>query len=161
SRGRPGTLHCRCRGTRRGGGTSGFVKIRSFVLFVWFVGSFSALSVAQASKSQWDGIFTDEQASRGEALYNDNCYMCHGNNVAGNILAPPVAGPAFLAKWNRKPLSLVFNIIQTRMPFNLSGHLSPQQNADVLAYMLKKSDGPSGAKELSARAEALSAVTVL
>ena len=113
------------------------------------------------SKSQWDGVFTDAQASRGEALYVDNCIFCHGTNLAGTVLAPPVAGPAFLAKWNRRPLSLVFNIIQTQMPLNLSGHLSPQQNADIVAYMLKKSDSPAGTKDLPGRAEALSTLTIL
>lgn len=113
------------------------------------------------SKSQWDGVFTEAQASRGEALYLDNCVMCHGKSLAGTVLAPAVAGPDFLAKWNRRSLSLVFNVIQTRMPWNLSGHLSPQQNADVLAYMLQKSDSPPGSKELLARAEVLSAMTIL
>jgi mono/diheme cytochrome c family protein len=115
---------------------------------------------AQSPRSQWDGIFTEAQASRGEALYVDNCIMCHGTNLAGTVLAPAVAGPAFLAKWNRKPLSVVFNIIQTQMPLNLSGHLSPQQNADVLAYMLKKSESPTGTSEL-AQDKAMSAVMIL
>ena len=121
----------------------------------------SVISLAQVSKSQWDGVYTDAQASRGEALYVDNCIMCHGTTLLGTILAPAVAGPEFLAKWNRKPLSLVFNIIQTRMPLNLSGHLSPQQNTDILAYMLKKSGSPAGEKELASRAETLTAVTVV
>ncbi|HEV3060391.1 MAG TPA: c-type cytochrome [Vicinamibacterales bacterium] len=116
---------------------------------------------AQSSTSQWDGIFSEPQASRGEALYLDNCVMCHGKNLAGTVLAPAVAGPDFLAKWNRKPLSLVFNIIQTTMPFNLSGHLSPQQNADVLAYMLQQSESPAGSKELPMRVEALATMTIL
>jgi mono/diheme cytochrome c family protein len=115
---------------------------------------------ARASQSQWDGVFTDAQAARGEALYVDNCIMCHGTNLAGTVLAPPIAGPAFLGKWNGRPLGLVFEIIQTRMPWNLTGHLSPQQNADLLAYMLKRSDGPSGDKELPASGEALKAVTL-
>jgi S-disulfanyl-L-cysteine oxidoreductase SoxD len=115
----------------------------------------------KTSKSQWDGIYTDAQASRGEALYVDNCVRCHGTDLGGTILAPAVAGPVFLEKWNRRPLSLVFTVIQTRMPWNLSGHLSPQQNADVLAYMLKKSGSPAGRDELPPRAEVLSALTIL
>jgi mono/diheme cytochrome c family protein len=116
---------------------------------------------AQTPKSQWDGVYTEQQSARGEALYVDNCIMCHGTNLSATVLAPAVAGPAFLTKWNGKPLSAVFNIIQTRMPWNLSGHLSPQQNADLLAYILKKSDGPAGASELPPRADALSTVTFL
>ncbi len=131
------------------------------VLFGMLLAIACATAHAQSPKSQWDGVFTDAQASRGEALYVDNCVMCHGKSLTGTVLAPSVAGPEFLAKWNRRPLSLVFNIIQTSMPWNLSGHLSPQQNADVLAYMLQKSDSPAGPTELPARAAALSTMTIL
>ena len=117
--------------------------------------------LAQSQPSQWDGVYSEAQAARGEALYIDNCGMCHGRNLAGTILAPALAGPVFNAKWKRRPLALVFDIIQTRMPFNLSGHLSPQQNADVLAFMLKIGDGPAGAKDLPARADALKAIAIL
>lgn len=110
--------------------------------------------------SQWDGVYTEEQAGRGEGLYRENCSMCHGLNLAGTVLAPALAGPAFTAKWNRRPLSMVFDVIQTRMPLNLSGHLSPQQNADVLAYMLKRGESPAGSRELAPTPSALGAVVV-
>ena len=99
--------------------------------------------------SQWDGVYTEEQAARGEPLYRENCSMCHGLTLAGTVLAPALAGPVFTAKWNRRSLSLVFDVMQTRMPLNLSGHLSPQQNADVLAYMLKRGESPAGSRELA------------
>jgi mono/diheme cytochrome c family protein len=123
--------------------------------------SAQAPAAAKPSASQWDGVYTDAQAARGEALYVDNCIMCHGTNLAGTILAPAVGGPEFLAKWNRKRAALVFTIMQTRMPLNLSGNLSRQQNADVLAYMLKKSGSPAGNKELSSQPAALQALVIL
>lgn len=116
---------------------------------------------AQSPTSQWDGVYTDAQAARGGPLYVENCSMCHGLNMAGTVLAPALAGPAFTAKWNRRPVSMVFDIIQTQMPLNLSGHLSPQQNADVLAYMLRTGSHPPGPSELSPRSEALKAITIL
>lgn len=116
---------------------------------------------AQSPKSQWDGVYTDAQAARGEPLYRENCSMCHGLALAGTVLAPALAGPAFNAKWSRRPVSLVFDIIQNQMPLNLSGHLSPQQNADVLAYMLRTGSHPPGSAELPARADALKAITIL
>ncbi len=116
---------------------------------------------AQTPASQWDGVYTAAQAARGEPLYRENCSMCHGLSMAGTVLAPALAGPDFVAKWNRKPLALVFTIIQTRMPLNLSGHLSPTQNADVLAYMLQKGQAVPGAGELPSTAGALAAITIL
>lgn len=122
-----------------------------------------ALLTAQTppSRSQWDGVYTDAQASRGEPFYVENCSMCHGLRLAGTVLAPPLAGPAFTAKWNRKPLAQVFDIMRTQMPLNLSGHLSPQQNADILAYMLRAGQSPAGSRELPSTSEALKTITVL
>jgi mono/diheme cytochrome c family protein len=140
----------------------GLSKMNRTLIAICLVASAGATGVrVQSPRSQWNGVYTEQQAARGEALYVDNCIRCHGTNLSGTVLAPAVAGSEFLTKWNGKPLSLVFNIIQTRMPWNLSGHLSPQQNADVLAYMLKKSDGPTGPEELPSRAEALSTVRLL
>ncbi|MGE0392349.1 MAG: cytochrome c [Vicinamibacterales bacterium] len=116
---------------------------------------------AQSPKSQWDGVYTDAQAARGEPFYRENCSMCHGLNLAGTVLAPALAGPAFAGKWNRRPLATVFDIMRTQMPLNLSGHLSDQQNADVLAYMLQVGGMPAGASELPGRVEVLKAITII
>ncbi len=113
------------------------------------------------SRSQWDGVYTEAQATRGEPFYRENCSMCHGLNLAGTVLAPALAGPAFTGKWARRPLATIFDIMRTQMPLNLSGHLSDQQNADVLAYMLKVGGTPAGASELAGRSEALRAITIL
>lgn len=135
---------------------------RRQVLAALVVASGCVLSLAaQSPKSQWDGVYTDAQAARGEVLYVENCSMCHGLTLAGTVLAPALAGPAFNTKWNRRPVSMVFDIIQTQMPLNLSGHLSPQQNADVLAYMLRAGNNPPGTAELAARTDALKAITIL
>ncbi len=33
---------------------------------------------AQQAQSVWDGIYTEEQAKRGEPLYYNDCAVCHG-----------------------------------------------------------------------------------
>ena len=71
---------------------------------------------AQSPKSQWDGVYTDAQAARGEPLYRENCSMCHGFALAGTVLAPALAGPAFNTKWNRRPVSMVFEPGYNRSP---------------------------------------------
>ena len=37
-----------------------------------------ATAPAGDAKSIWDGVFTDEQAERGEDAYITNCSECHG-----------------------------------------------------------------------------------
>jgi len=139
------------------------VAFRRTLTALALAGAAVAGPAAQAppSRSQWNGVYTDAQAARGEPFYRENCSMCHGLAAAGTILAPPLAGPAFTAKWKGRPLSALFDIMRTQMPLNLSGHLSPQQNADVLAYILQADKAPAGRVDLPAASEALKGITVL
>ena len=38
---------------------------------------------AQAQKTVWDGVFTEEQAKRGADVYAEKCAMCHGDGLGG------------------------------------------------------------------------------
>lgn len=105
------------------------------------------------------GVYSEAQASRGEALYADNCSYCHLVDLSGGDLAPALTGPPFMAKWTGKPLSEVFDYMRVAMPLNSPGGLSTQQNADILAFLLKKSGFPAGATELAAQATSLRSVT--
>ena len=35
------------------------------------------------TKSIWDGIYSEEQATRGQALYSQECASCHGGELTG------------------------------------------------------------------------------
>lgn len=107
----------------------------------------SVLVTAQQPSSAWDRIYSDAQATRGAKVYADHCAACHGKDLAGGNLAPPAGGPAFVAKWQGRPMRELFGYIQTRMPYHSPNNLTPQQNADVLAYMFQYSKVPSGPKE--------------
>jgi mono/diheme cytochrome c family protein len=104
---------------------------------------------AQQVKSQWDAIYSEAQATRGQALYAENCANCHAGTLAGTDAAPPLAGPGFIGKWNNKALDELFEFMQTAMPVQSPGGLSRQQNADILAYMLRAGKFPSGQAELT------------
>jgi mono/diheme cytochrome c family protein len=105
--------------------------------------------VAQQVKSQWDAIYSEPQATRGQALYVENCVICHASSLAGTDAAPALTGAGFIGKWNNKPLDELFEFMQTAMPVQSPGGLSRQQNADILAYMLRSGRFPSGQTELT------------
>lgn len=105
-------------------------------------------AVAQQTQSQWDAIYSEPQATRGQALYVENCAICHASTLAGTDAAPALAGAGFIGKWNTKPLGDLFEYMQTAMPVQSPGGLSRQQNADILAYMLRSGKFPSGQTEL-------------
>lgn len=104
------------------------------------------------------GVYSDAQATRGEALYADNCSYCHLVDLSGGDLAPTLTGAPFMAKWTGRPLSEVFDYMRVAMPLNSPGGLSTQQNADILAFLLKKSGYPSGVVDLPAQAASLKSV---
>ena len=110
---------------------------------------------AQQATSQWDGVFTSEQATRGQAIYDDQCASCHGAELNGDGRAPGLAGGLFTANWNDLALGDLFEQMSYSMPQNDPGSLSPQQNTDVLAYMLHKGNYPTGQAELTPDLEVL------
>jgi S-disulfanyl-L-cysteine oxidoreductase SoxD len=110
---------------------------------------------ASESRSAWDGVYTDEQAKRGEAVYRKECASCHGASLTGGESAPPLTGGAFMSNWNGLTLGDLFDRIRKTMPQNTPGKLSKQQNADVLAFVLSVDKFPPGKTELSKQSEFL------
>jgi mono/diheme cytochrome c family protein len=103
---------------------------------------------AQTTKSTWDGVYSDAQASRGSALYFRNCAMCHGATLGGNGEAPPLVG-RFIPDWQGTSLDQLFDKISTTMPLNHPGTLSAAANADLLAFILKANNFPAGTADLT------------
>ena len=63
---------------------------------------------AQNPRTAWDGVYTAEQAARGEPLYSQNCASCHGPNLTGGEMAPSLVGGDFGANWNDLSLGDLF-----------------------------------------------------
>ena len=108
-----------------------------------------------AKRSVWDGVYTVEQAKRGETFYGQSCAACHGTTLEGGEMAPPLAGGPFNSNWNGLSLGDLFERTRISMPQNNPGSLSRQQYADVLAYMLSAGSFPGGKTELPREVEIL------
>ena len=108
----------------------------------------TAVHAQPPSKSIWDGIYTEEQATRGKALYSQECSSCHGGELTGGEMAPPLAGGEFMAGWDGLTVGDLFERIRISMPQNAPGSLSGQQNADILSFIFSASKFPTGTTEL-------------
>jgi len=115
----------------------------------------SVFGQQQPSRSVWDGVYTEEQSKRGEALYGASCAKCHGDTLTGGEAAPPLTGGEFLANWNGLTVGDLFERIRISMPADRPGALSSAQNADILAHMLRMNQFPAGKTELERQAEIL------
>ena len=107
------------------------------------------------ARSVWDGVYTEEQAKRGEPLYRESCASCHGDTLKGAGEAPPLSGGPFMANWNGLTLGDLFERIRRTMPQDKPGRLSRQSKADILAYVLSVNKFPAGKTELQHKTEFL------
>jgi len=114
-----------------------------------------AQAPAPESRSVWDGVYTEEQAKRGELIYKKECGACHGDLLTGGESAPPLTGGAFLANWNGLTMGDLFDRIRKTMPESAPGRLTRQQDADILAFMLSINRFPAGKTELYKQSEML------
>ena len=106
----------------------------------------------QPARSTASGVYTDEQATRGRDTYQMQCKSCH--TPASHT------GATFASWWDRKPLSDLYQFVTTRMPKNEPGSLQPDEYADLIAYLLKLNDLPSGSEPLPADSVALKKIRI-
>lgn len=138
-------------------------KATKIVIALVIIGAFQvALRAQQTDKplSVWDGVYTKDQAKRGEGLYVQNCSSCHGPDLAGNDEAAPLAGPVFLSSWDGLSVGELANRVRVSMPPNDLGKLSRQQIVDILSYVLSFNNFPAGKSELDPKPEFLKQVRV-
>ena len=124
----------------------------------FMVSGFYATVGAQAAKSVKEGVYTAEQAKRGETMYKENCAACHGEDLAGSGPMPALAGNDFVANW--KTVGDLFEKTHSSMPASAPGSLSEQQTSDIIAFMLSKSNFPAGTTELAAKQDALMQIKI-
>lgn len=110
-------------------------------------------------RTVWDGVYTEEQATRGEALYGEHCVRCHGATLQGNGEgAKPLTDAAFKSTWNGVPLGALFDRIRLSMPQDKPGTMTRQQVADLLAFLLRANKFPAGKEELVRQTDLLNAI---
>lgn len=112
----------------------------------------AATPAGAQSRSTWDGVFSEEQAGRGAALYQLECASCHGPQLDGIDASPPLTGGRFASNWNGVIIADMVDRIRISMPQNAPGKLNRQQVTDVLAYILSMNGFPAGERELPRQA---------
>jgi len=115
---------------------------------------------AQGTKTVWDGVYSDEQATRGRALYNTKCLSCHGPDLSGGEMAPPLIGIGFQSNWNGLSAGDLSERIRVSMPLGAEGSLSRQQVSDMIAAIFAAGEYPVGAAELPKEPDVLKTIQI-
>ena len=123
------------------------------------------LSIMHASqapiRTTWDGVYTDAQAQRGEAIYNDTCAKCHGREGSGpsdssdpcHDMTPvtrscALRGDTFMANWSSMTLQNLFDRVRSSMPQDKPQTLTRVDTTLLIAYLLRINGFPAGSIEL-------------
>ena len=120
----------------------------------------AAAAAAQGGRVASAGVYAAAQAERGSRLYAESCARCHGANMEGLDVAPPLTGPRFLGNYVGQPAAALSSRIRTSMPLDMPGSLGQQASADLAAALLAANGYPAGADELPASASAQQSVTI-
>jgi mono/diheme cytochrome c family protein len=112
------------------------------------------------ARTTWDGVYTDAQAKRGEAIYAERCASCHAPDLSGMDQAPALAGAEFRTEWDGLSMNDLFERTRISMPADQPGSLERLQVAEVVAFVLQKNGFPAGVTEMPAQPDQLKALTV-
>ncbi|MFA5909448.1 MAG: cytochrome c [Vicinamibacterales bacterium] len=104
----------------------------------------------QGQKSVQAGVYTAAQADRGQVLFRSKCASCHAPNRFTDDL--------FYTSFAGKPMWEMFDVISDTMPEEAPGSMKPEEYVDVMAYLLKLNNFPTGELDLPVGKEALSAI---
>jgi mono/diheme cytochrome c family protein len=118
------------------------------------IGLSYSVASAQGEKSSWDGVYTEAQATRGDALFSEQCAKCHGPDMTGGD-APSLTGSEFAGDWDDLSVGDLADRLRVSMPQDKPQSLSREQTADIVAAILKANHMPAGQTDLPSQAEYL------
>ena len=121
-----------------------------------------------AQPSAARGIYTEQQAVAGKALYETHCAGCHGASLMnGPRTSSSLVGTEFIEKWGAKPPqsgsaqwtglkadALLASMIKT-MPPGTKKPVSASEQLSILTYILQRNGFPAGSVALTANSPEL------
>jgi hypothetical protein len=134
-------------------------RVAGLLVAVWTAGVLQSVRAEQGTgSSTWSGVYTEEQAKSGAAVYAKNCSECHLEDLAGDGFAPALKGPEFMNNWNTLSVGDLFERIRVSMPPSNPSSVTAKEKAEILAHILKNAGFPAGKAELASQTDALKSI---
>ena len=96
----------------------------------------------QETKTVWQGVYTESQATSGRTHYEESCSRCHAPDLSGRV-GGSLKGDVFIRDWSGKTLAAFFERIKTTMPRGAAGTLSDDAYLQIVAYILQGNGFPA------------------
>jgi len=124
------------------------------------VGAYFA-NAQQAKRTTSSGVFTAEQAKKGETAYQASCAGCHGTDLRStDSEAPDLTEGIFQFGWSGKSVAETFEQIRRTMPVDNPRSLDDQTYLDILAFIFQFNGVPSGNQKLEPNLAALQQIVI-
>ena len=109
-----------------------------------------------------DGIYTAEQAKRGEKIYARECAVCHQSDLTGRRVdgGPALRGKQFTTRWGGLSIQALLKTMEELMPSKHPGSLNRQGYVDVVSFILQSNGLAAGKTALPTSPAALQKVVV-
>jgi mono/diheme cytochrome c family protein len=107
---------------------------------LWF------FSTSLYAQTVWNGVYTAEQAKRGQSAYTQYCVNCHKPDLLG--IEAAMKGEPFIERRREDNLETLFIDMKATMPRGNPGGLPDQTYTDIISYLLQSNDMPPGLTEL-------------
>jgi len=113
----------------------------------------AVLMSRQEGQTVWDGVYSRTQADRGQVVFDRECARCHD---VGDFV-----GEDYMTTWQGQTLREFYLYISSGMPPDLHEEITDFQTyADIVAYVLRSNDFPSGDRDLSSSLDRLDRVRI-
>ena len=108
-----------------------------------------ALLQTEPTRTVLNGVYTAEQAARGEVVFTEKCKTCHRSEYLSSPEALALKGPLFVERWREDSLGALYTKMKGYMPpANVGPKLKDDEYLDLLAYFLQVNAYPTGSSEL-------------
>lgn len=96
------------------------------------------------------GVYTEEQAAAGKALFDSSCATCHNADYYKTVFQT----------YRGQPLVYLFENVMSAMPADNPGSFSNVEYESIMAYVLQLTGFPAGTAPLSYDSGAMEEITV-
>jgi len=120
-----------------------------------------AASAPVAGRTNFDGVFTDAQARRGQQVYQRACSVCHLDELQGDAVSPPLVGASFTGRFAGSSALDMVQGIRSSMPQNAPDSLGDRAYVDLVSYLLKMNGSGAGSTELPIDVAELEKITII
>jgi len=115
---------------------------------------------AATDRTVWDGVYTEEQATRGRVDYMKSCASCHAADLRGSNTAPSLVEESFAFLYGDTTVAELYGRIRMLMPSDRPNSLSSQSYRDIVAFIFQSNKFPAGDKDLADDLDALNLIRI-